>query len=133
VVVNAASRYGAGGGGLIVLPNYYYAFDSIDTRLPVTITNYAVTSATNIKSVRRLGELTDGKFRRDWRVPLLPGTVLNVGYNWPFIRFSDVLLMYAEAENEINGSPTAAAKAAFEEVRKRAYKGFEGRIGVTQR
>ncbi len=131
VVVNAASRYGAGGGGLIVLPNYYYAFDSIDTRLPVTITNYAVTSATNIKSTRRLGELTDGKFRRDWRVPLLPGTVLNVGYNWPFIRFADVLLMYAEAENEINGSPTPAAKTAFEEVRKRAYKGVESRIGVT--
>lgn len=131
VVVNNASRYGAGGGGLIVLPNYYYAFDSIDTRLPVTITNYQVPSATNIKSVRRLGELTDGKFRRDWRVPLLPGTVLNVGYNWPFIRFADVLLMFAEAENEINGSATPAAKAAFEEVRKRAYKGNEAKIGVT--
>lgn len=130
-VLNNASRYGAGGGGLTVLPNYYYAFDSIDTRLPVTITNYQVPSATNIKNVRRLGELTDGKFRRDWRVPLLPGTVLNIGYNWPFIRFADVLLMFAEAENEINGSPTAAAKLAFEEVRKRAYKGNEAKIGIT--
>lgn len=130
-VLNNASRFGAGGGGLFVLPNYFYAFDSIDTRLPVTITNYQVTSATNIKSMRRLGELTDGKYRRDWRVPLLPGTVLNVGYNWAFIRFSDVLLMFAEAENEINGAPTAAAKLAFEEVRKRAYRGNTGRIGVT--
>jgi len=127
--VNAASRYGAGGGGIIMLPNYFYAFDSADTRRDVTITSYQVTSSSNIKSQRRLGELNTGKYRRDWRVPLLPGSVLNVGYNWVLIRFSDVLLMFAEAENEINGAPTAAAIAAFEEVRKRAYKNAD--IGIT--
>ncbi len=126
-----ASRYGAGGGGIIMLPNYFYAFDSVDTRRDVTVTHYQVTSATNIKSQRRLGELNTGKYRRDWRVPLLPGTVLNVGYNWSMIRFSDVLLMYAEAVNEINGGPTAQAISAFEEVRKRAYRGNTGLIGVT--
>jgi hypothetical protein len=126
-----ASRYGAGGGGIVILPNYFYAFDSVDTRRDVTITHYQVTSATNIKSQRRLGELNTGKYRRDWRVPLLPGTVLNVGYNWVVIRFSDVLLMYAEAVNEINNGPTPEAIAAFEEVRKRAYKGNETMIGVT--
>jgi hypothetical protein len=47
------------------------------------------------------------------------------------IRFSDVLLMYAEAVNEINGGPTAQAISAFEEVRKRAYKGNESLIGTT--
>jgi hypothetical protein len=81
--------------------------------------------------MRRLSELNTGKYRRDWRVPLLPGTVLNVGYNWVMIRFSDVLLMYAEAVNEINGTPTAAAISAFEEVRKRAYRGNTGSIGTT--
>jgi hypothetical protein len=126
-----ASRYGAGGGGIQMLPNYFYAFDSVDTRRDITITHYQVTSATNIKSQRRLGELNTGKYRRDWRVPLLPGTVLNVGYNSSVIRFSDVLLMYAEAVNEINGGPTAAAIAAFEEVRKRAYRNNTGLIGVT--
>lgn len=126
-----ASRYGAGGGGIVMLPNYFYAFDSVDTRRDVTVTHYQVTSATNIKSQRRLGELNTGKYRRDWRVPLLPGTVLNVGYNWAMIRFSDVLLMYAEAVNEINNGPNAAAIAAFEEVRKRAYAGNTGLIGTT--
>jgi starch-binding outer membrane protein, SusD/RagB family len=120
--LNNASRYGAGGGGIQMLPNYFYAFDSVDTRRDVTITHYQVTSATNIKSQRALGALNTGKYRRDWRVPLLPGTVLNVGYNWSLIRFSDVLLMFAEAVNEINGSPTTAAVNAFEEVRKRAYR-----------
>jgi hypothetical protein len=129
--LNAASRYGQGGGGIVMLPNFFYAFDSVDTRRDVTITHYQVTSATNIKSQRRLGELNTGKYRRDWRVPLLPGTVLNVGYNWSVIRFSDVLLMYAETVNEINNGPTSQAIAAFEEVRKRGYSGNESLIGTT--
>ena len=33
--------------------------------------------------------------------------------------------------NEINSGPTAAAISAFEEVRKRAYAGNTGLIGVT--
>ena len=127
--VNAASRYGTGGGGLLALPNYFYAFDSVDTRRDVTVTIYSI-AATNIKAPRTLGTLTDGKFRKDWRNPLLPGTALNPGYNWPMIRFSDVLLMFAEAENELNG-PTAGAISAFEEVRKRAFKGNETKIGKT--
>lgn len=126
-----ASRYGAGGGGIVMLPNFFYAFDSVDTRRDVTITHYAVATASNIKNQRRLGELNTGKYRRDWRVPLLPGTVLNVGYNWSMIRFSDVLLMYAEAVNETNGGPTPEAIAAFEEVRKRAYRGNTALIGAT--
>ena len=65
--LNNASRYGAGGGGVQMLPNYFYAFDSVDTRRDVTVTHYQVTNATNFKSQRRLGELNTGKYRRDWR------------------------------------------------------------------
>ncbi|MBV6639332.1 MAG: RagB/SusD family nutrient uptake outer membrane protein, partial [Cyclobacteriaceae bacterium] len=39
--------------------------------------------------------------------------------NWPLRRYSDVLLMYAEAENEVNG-PTTAALDAVNMVRRRA-------------
>ncbi len=45
-----------------------------------------------------------------------------VGYddaNWMVLRYADVLLMYAEAENEING-PTQAAYDAVNSIRKRA-------------
>jgi hypothetical protein len=131
-----ASRYGAGGGGIQILPNYFYAFDSVDTRRDVTVTWYRANTTTtadvyNIKSINTLGALNTGKYRRDWRNPLLPGTVLNVGYNWVVLRFSDVLLMYAEAVNEINGSPTPQAIAAFEEVRKRGFRGNTALIGTT--
>jgi len=39
---------------------------------------------------------------------------------WPVLRFADVLLIYAEAANEANGSPTADALAALNRVRVRS-------------
>ncbi|MEZ0484353.1 RagB/SusD family nutrient uptake outer membrane protein [Fibrella aquatica] len=128
--LDAASRYGQGGGGINPLPTYFYAFDSTDVRRDVTITFYQVL-ASNLKSPQRLTTITDGKFRRDWRNPLLPGTAQTLGFNWPIIRFSDVLLMFAEAENELKGGPTAEAIAAFEEVRKRGYAGNATLMGTT--
>ncbi|MDZ7936039.1 MAG: RagB/SusD family nutrient uptake outer membrane protein [Emticicia sp.] len=59
---------------------------------------------------------------KDWRVPLLPGDSLNPGYNWPMIRFSDVLLMFAEAENELNGSPSAAQLQLLKKCVKSVYE-----------
>lgn len=41
--------------------------------------------------------------------------------NWYFLRYADVLLLYAEALNEWKGSPTPEAYAAINEVRRRAY------------
>jgi starch-binding outer membrane protein, SusD/RagB family len=40
--------------------------------------------------------------------------------NYPIIRYADVLLMFAEADNEING-PTAEAYDAVNSIRRRAY------------
>jgi hypothetical protein len=42
------------------------------------------------------------------------------GINYPILRYADVLLMYAEAQNELNGSPTTDAYAAINQVRARA-------------
>ena len=51
-----------------------------------------------------------------------PSYGINIGggdANWIVIRYADVLLMYAEAENEING-PTAEAYEKINAIRKRA-------------
>jgi len=127
---NAQSRVGQGLGAIQIVPSYFYAFDSVDTRRDVSITNYQI-NADSRKQARVFTQLTTGKYRRDWRNPLLPGTGLALSYNCVLIRFSDILLMFAEAENEINNGPSSAAIAAMEEVRKRAYKGNESKIGVT--
>ncbi|MEO9476184.1 MAG: RagB/SusD family nutrient uptake outer membrane protein [Cyclobacteriaceae bacterium] len=47
-------------------------------------------------------------------------TVGDGGNNYYILRYADVLLMYAEAENAVNG-PSAAAYDAFNQVRRRAY------------
>jgi starch-binding outer membrane protein, SusD/RagB family len=44
----------------------------------------------------------------------------NTSTNYPMLRYSDVLLMYAEAENEVNG-PTQAVIDAVNAVRRRGY------------
>ncbi len=41
------------------------------------------------------------------------------GTNFPLFRYAEVLLMYAEAENEVNG-PTGEATEAYNQVRRRA-------------
>ncbi|MDE1191005.1 MAG: RagB/SusD family nutrient uptake outer membrane protein [Arachidicoccus sp.] len=45
----------------------------------------------------------------------------NAKVNFPVIRYTDVLLLYAEVLNEINNGPTAEAYAAINIVRARAY------------
>lgn len=43
------------------------------------------------------------------------------GINWPVLRYADVLLLLAEAENEINHAPTSQAKEMLKQVRQRAF------------
>ncbi len=46
-------------------------------------------------------------------------TVSRSNFNYPLLRYPDVLLIYAEAANEANGGPTAAAIAAVNQIRTR--------------
>ncbi|WEK17749.1 MAG: RagB/SusD family nutrient uptake outer membrane protein [Candidatus Pedobacter colombiensis] len=46
------------------------------------------------------------------------------GTNWPLLRYADVLLMFAEATNEVSG-PTTDAIAAVNAVRARAYNSLK--------
>lgn len=121
-----------GNSALTILPSYFYMFDSTDTRRDVTCAPYNINQNGTIAG-RTLQTMVDGKFRRDWITnPVsLTSNAQYFGLNWPIIRFSDVLLMYAEADNEINNGPSPAAKAAFEAVRLRAYGGDPSLIGTT--
>ena len=128
------TTFGSGGGGILALPTYFYAFDSNDTRRDVTITVYQRAGAgglnDNSKTVQKLTAITDGKFRKDWDSKLAANnTIQYPGFDWPVLRYSDVLLMYAEADNEVNGAPSGDAVTYFEAVRNRGLNGKP--IGVT--
>lgn len=45
----------------------------------------------------------------------------NTGINFPYMRYADVLLMYAEADNEIKGEPSAKAVDCLAKVHNRAF------------
>jgi hypothetical protein len=105
------------------LPSYFYLFDSTDQRRDVTVCLYF----TQVNGITRTGQpitnMTDGKYRRDWitNPSFAPTNAIQYfGLKWQIIRYSDVLLMFAEAENEINGA-TAAAYNAINQVRRRGY------------
>src|SRR6187399_2203063 len=127
-VVNLATQAAAtGNSGVIVLPTYFYLFDSLDTRRDVTCAAYSDTLAPDGTTFYKRGVtitgIFDGKYRRSWINPPLPaGTYLNnySSTKWQIIRYSDVLLMFAEAENELSG-PTAAAFNAINMVRRRGF------------
>lgn len=121
---NAASTYGTGGGGLNAIPTYFYEFDQTkDCRRDVTLGIFEIT-ATSKKSINTLNNFTDAKFRKSWTSFDGKSSSQNFAINWPILRFADVLLMYAEADNEIGNGPSALAIKSLGEVQKRAYAGF---------
>ena len=122
---------GLGNAALGILPTYFYLFDSTDKRRDVTCVPYEVTADLNTLKGHTLTTVVDGKFRRDWmsNPSQMTNSAQYFGVNWPILRFSDILLMFAEADNELNNGPTAAATAAFEEVRKRGFGNAS--IGIT--
>ena len=123
----------SGNAAIGVLPTYWYLFDSTDTRRDVTCAVYEVAKDLNTLTGHPITTMVEAKFRRDWitNPSVMTSTAQYYGVDWPIIRFSDVLLMYAEADNEINQGPSAADIAAFNEVRTRGYGGNASLIGTT--
>jgi starch-binding outer membrane protein, SusD/RagB family len=114
--------YGSGSNYMAMPPTYLYSFDSLDIRLAVTCGLYMINSSF-VQELVSTGNMniSQGKWSRAWLDnPPGPSTNKGTGINWPMMRYADVLLMHAEAENELNG-PTAEAQAALRRVRQRAF------------
>jgi hypothetical protein len=122
VKVNASLT---GNAAIGVLPTYFYLFDSTDTRRDVTCGPYEVNSDLNTLKGHPITTIAEAKFRRDWitNPSQLTATGQYFGLDWPVIRFPDVLLMFAEADNEINQGPSAADIAALQAVQTRGHGG----------
>ncbi len=123
-VANALnSPIGVANGQVSLTPTYFYAYDSTDARRDVSITLYSI-DGTVKRAHTSVLDSRDGKFRREWCGN--PATKANsgtayLGYNWPLIRYADVLLMFAEADNEYGNGPSADAVTAVNAVRVRGY------------
>lgn len=123
------SPYGSAKIMQFLLPTFYLSYDANDSRRDVTCTNYTMTQSHNVGTT--WNGVFIGKYRTPWynEAPNKQGARQSL--NIPLLRYADVLLMYAEAQNYLNGGPTAAAKSAYEEVRLRAFRGDRSKIGTT--
>ncbi|MEA5402762.1 RagB/SusD family nutrient uptake outer membrane protein [Arcicella sp. DC2W] len=103
-----------------VHPRLYRAYQAADARRDWTIGNYNHTNAVKTYlGPLQLWERMPAKWRREYESAMTKSQQRSNSTNMPLLRYSDVLLMLAEAENEVNG-PTALAYEAVNQVRRRA-------------
>jgi hypothetical protein len=117
----------------------YNVFEPGDNRKWWSIAHftYAATGAIGTKTMNVPIPTTEAakyslfpaKFRREYEVIIPKGTA-STPQNVPILRFADVLLMYAEAENEING-PTPDAVNKINDIRRRGWSTGIKTITVT--
>ncbi len=96
----------------------YQLFSSSDTRRAVTFFTTQYNAATG--QTINFGAPRFAKFI-DYSISPLTNQAIS-GINFPVIRYADILLLYAEVINELNG-PAADAYAAINRVRARAGAG----------
>ena len=102
-------------GGLRPTPQFYGSYEAADLRAQnqgFFFTQYPNLDGTQtIKFDRSVYKYWDKAFLR---------TAPNGNKNQPLIRYADILLVYAEAQNQADGSPNPAAYNAINSVRQRA-------------
>ncbi|TWV13075.1 RagB/SusD family nutrient uptake outer membrane protein [Bacteroidaceae bacterium HV4-6-C5C] len=120
--------FGKGGAQMVAMPTLYFEFREGDQRRDVSVCNYGILSNDSLQMSTYLG-CCIGKYRLDWKKD--KGTSDSKrDINFPLLRYSDVLLMYAEALNELNNGPTPEAIDALKQVRLRAYRNDASKIGT---
>lgn len=99
-------------------------FEEEDARRDLSMAPYIYDKQDN-KKVWKKNQIVDrscGKYRREWETNI-PKNKNWTPYNYCILRYADVLLMLAEAENEANGAPTDLAYNCLNKVRSRAGLG----------
>lgn len=118
--VRAAPIYPGGGAGIArPTASLYNLYSEDDQRKAVTfITSYTYNGVTKNLSISDPNFANAISFQKLWdRTALTNG---GEGTSFPILRYADVLLIYAEALNEVNGGPTQEAYEAVNKVRRRA-------------
>lgn len=122
-------NYGKADSSAALSAFYRFFFDEDDARRDYLNQLWSYTAADNKATLQSGYTVYNGKWSKLWvNGGLGSQTEGNTGINYPYMRYADVLLTYAEALNEINEGPTAEAKLALETVRARAFRGAPEKI-----
>lgn len=122
---------GKGGSQMIAMPTFYFEFEEDDQRRDVSVCNYGLKLSTgnNAYQMNTFAGMGVGKYRINWK-KVRGSSDSKRDFNWPILRYSDILLMYAEALNELNNGATSEAKKAVEDVRLRAFRNDAAKVGT---
>ena len=112
-----------GRGYFYCTPQLYELYEEGDLRRDWTIMPYMYENIEGINKIKYNDEFRfryPGKFRREYEINL-PVYSWGNSTNYPLLRYSDVLLMFAEADNHVNEGSTAESLEAVNQVRRRAF------------
>lgn len=118
------SDWGAANGGVRTSSFYRYSFDPKDLRRDY-ICGMWYYSNQGLPTLRFDYSMHNNKWSKLWGPKFGKSTTSSTGINFAYIRYADVLLMFAEADNEVNNGPTAEAQEALKTVRRRAFAGAD--------
>lgn len=120
--ITTSHNWGKSSGSVGLEAFYRYSFDEEDVRLNHIDGMWSYTGL-SVPSIRNSYTTYNNKWSKLWNTAGTGNeTEGNTGINYPYLRYADVLLMFAEADNEINEGPTEDAKQALKTVRERAFR-----------
>lgn len=125
-----SSVMGKGGSQMMAMPTFYFEYDEGDQRRDVSICNYGIVgnSSGDKYQMETFAGMGVGKYRINWKKER-GSSDSKRDINWPMLRYADVLLMYAEALNELNNGANTDAVNAVRQVRQRAFGGDASKVG----
>ena len=120
---NAKDQYqqsGAGRGGQAgPTPPVFYDYEITDTRRDVTCVNYEWSnSAQAVQELKNVNKWAFGKYRYEWSARIVDSSN-DDGYIWICMRYSDIVLMAAEAANYLG--ETEESVSYIKQIRQRAF------------
>jgi hypothetical protein len=121
------NKGGADGPNPIML----YEYETGDVRRDVTVVPYEWDGGDGTKGAFQvpsaLGRLYFGKYRYEWLKRRVTSTN-DDGLNWMYMRYADVVLMAAEAVNELDGPGAAAPYLRM--IRERAFPNNSAKVNT---
>lgn len=120
---NTQHQWGECNGGVRTEAFYRYTFDEKDLRRDF-VNGMWYYPYTQVPTMRSDYSVHNNKWSKLWTEAgngLGVASTGSTGINYPYLRYADVLLMFAEADNELGDGPSAEAKNALKQVRQRAF------------
>lgn len=122
-IMGKAGCYNRANAFVRTMNQHYLKYEDGDNRRDVNVVRYQIKNDGSVSTYKDNASQNWGlgKWRREYQTDDQWKDMNLTHINYVFIRYADVLLMRAEALNEINNGPTTEAVELVNKVRRRAF------------